>query len=59
MLEDNSYVRYKVSFFVDTDSMSSIEIEEKLNELLKGSGLASADETIDVEKVEDLEEDIN
>lgn len=57
--EDSSYRRYRVSFFVDTDSMSTTDIEEKLNELLKGSGLASADETIDVEKVEDLEEDAN
>lgn len=57
--EDNSYRRYKVSFFVDTDSMNNMEIEEKVNELLKGSGLASADEAIDVEKVEDLEEDAN
>ena len=57
--EDSSYRRYKVSFFVDTDSMNNMEIEEKVNELLKGSGLASADETIDVEKVEDLEEDAN
>ena len=57
--EDSPYRRYKVSFFVDTDSMSTTEIEEKLNELLKGSGLASTDETIDVEKVEDLEEDAN
>lgn len=57
--EDNSYRRYKVSFFVDTDSMNNMEIEEKVNELLKGSGLASTDETIDVEKVEDLEEDAN
>ena len=57
--EDSSYRRYKVSFFVDTDSMNNMEIEEKVNELLKGSGLASADETIDVERVEDLEEDAN
>lgn len=57
--EDSSYRRYKVSFFVDTDSMNNMEIEEKVNELLKGSGLASTDETIDVEKVEDLEEDAN
>ena len=57
--EDSSYRRYRVSFFVDTDSMSTTEIEEKLNELLKGSGLASADETIEVEEVEDLEEDAN
>ena len=57
--EDSSYRRYKVSFFVDTDSMNNMEIEEKLNDILKGSGLASADETIDVEKVEDLEEDAN
>ena len=57
--EDSSYRRYRVSFFVDTDSMSTTEIEEKLNELLKGSGLASTDETIDVEKVEDLEEKLN
>lgn len=57
--EDSSYRRYKVSFFVDTDSMNNMEIEEKLNDILKGSGLASADETIDVEKVEDLEEDTN
>lgn len=57
--EDSSYRRYKVSFFVDTDSMNNMEIEEKVNELLKGSGLASADETIDVEKIEDLEEDAN
>lgn len=57
--EDSSYRRYKVSFFVDTDSMNNMEIEEKVDELLKGSGLASADETIDVEKVEDLEEDAN
>ena len=57
--EDSSYRRYKVSFFVDTDSMNNMEIEEKVNELLKGSGLASTDETIDVEKIEDLEEDAN
>lgn len=57
--EDSSYRRYRVSFFVDTDSMNNMEIEEKVNELLKGSGLASTDETIDVEKVEDLEEDTN
>ena len=57
--EDSSYRRYKVSFFVDTDSMNNMEIEEKVNELLKGSGLASTDETIDVERVEDLEEDAN
>ena len=57
--EDSSYRRYRVSFFVDTDSMNNMEIEEKVNELLKGSGLASTDETIDVEKVEDLEEDAN
>ena len=57
--EDSPYRRYKVSFFVDTDSMNNMEIEEKVNELLKGSGLASTDETIDVEKVEDLEEDAN
>jgi hypothetical protein len=57
--EDSSYRRYKVSFFVDTDSMNNMEIEEKLNDILKGSGLASADETIDVEKVEDLEEAVD
>ena len=47
--EDATYRRYRVSFYVDTNEMNNMDIEEKVDNLLKGSGLASADETIDVE----------
>ena len=54
--ESAPYRRYRVSFYVDTNEMNNMDIEERLNEVLKGSGLASADETIDVEMIEEFEE---
>ena len=54
--EEATMKRYKVSFYVDTDTMNNMDIEEKVNEILAGSGLASTDETIDVENITDLTE---
>lgn len=54
--ESAPYRRYRVSFYVDTNEMNNMDIEERLNEVLKGSGLASTDETIDVELIDEFEE---
>lgn len=56
LTEETTMKRYKVSFYVDTDTMNNIDIEEKVAEILAGSGLASTDETIDVENITDLTE---
>lgn len=56
--EDAPYKRYRVSFYVDTNEMNNMDIEEKLDELLKGSGLASTDETIDVELLDTYDESV-
>ena len=56
LVEDAPYRRYKVSFYVDTDEMNNIDIEERVDEVLKGSGLASADDSIDVEMIEEFED---
>lgn len=58
LTEAENYKRYKVSFYVDTADMNNMDIEEKVDELLKGSGLASSDESIDVELVDSLDEAI-
>lgn len=55
-LKEGDLKRYKVSFYVDTDSMNNMDIEEAVEELLKNSGLASTDETIDVEIINEDEE---
>lgn len=54
--EEATMKKYKVSFYVDTDTMNNMDIEEKVAEILAGSGLASTDETIDVENITDLTE---
>lgn len=54
--EEAAMKKYKVSFYVDTDTMNNMDIEEKVAEILAGSGLASTDETIDVENITDLTE---
>lgn len=56
LTEEATMKRYKVSFYVDTDTMNNMDIEEKVAEILAGSGLASTDETIDVENITDLTE---
>lgn len=56
LTEETTMKRYKVSFYVDTDTMNNMDIEEKVAEILAGSGLASTDETIDVENITDLTE---
>lgn len=57
--EADNYKRYKVSFYVDTDQMNNMDIEERTEEILKGSGLASAIDDINVELIEELGESMN
>lgn len=48
--------RYKVSFYVDSSETPKDEIEAKLNDALKGTGLASGKEDIEIEVDEIFEE---
>lgn len=48
--------RYKVSFYVDSSETPKSEIEAKLNDALKGTGLASGKEDIEIEVDEVFEE---
>lgn len=53
--ENSTYMRFKVSFYVDTDSMSHDEIIKRTNVALADSGLASAKSDVEVEAVEALD----
>lgn len=54
--KQEDYERYKVSFYVDSTETPRDEIVERLNAVLKNSGLASTKEDIDIEVDEVFEE---
>lgn len=56
--EEPEDVRYKVSFYVDSTQTSKADIKDILSDALKGTGLASIKEDIEIEIDEIYEEDV-
>ena len=54
---EEDYERYKVSFYVDSTETPKEEIEKRLNDALKNTGLASGKENIEIEVDEIIEEE--
>ena len=55
--QEEDYERYKVSFYVDSTETPKEEIEKRLNDALKNTGLASGKENIEIEVDEIIEEE--